>query len=182
MSRCCFFCLNTLTMLHLKQIWAHFIQWTCILVNFISPIGLMSAVFANGPGDWGSISGRVIPKTQKMVLDAAFLSPQHYKVRIKGKVAQSWEWSKCPPLHLGVVAIEKGAFGSPSTKVTNFTFYLHWQLICLFCKLWYFIWIFHQISTDNHLPQDKLYVYSYLSYYLSKYLKTRQVFSSCKSV
>ena len=29
-----------------------------------------------------------------------------------------------PSLHLGVVAIEKGAFGSPSTMVTNFTFYL----------------------------------------------------------
>ena len=28
-------------------------------------IGLMSRVFANGPGDWGSILGRVIPKTQK---------------------------------------------------------------------------------------------------------------------
>ena len=30
------------------------------------------------------------------------------------------EWH--PLLHLGVVAIEKGAFGSPSTKVANFTF------------------------------------------------------------
>ena len=28
---------------------------------------------------------------------------------------------KHPPLHCGVVAIEKGAFGSPSTKVANFT-------------------------------------------------------------
>ena len=28
-----------------------------------------------------------------------------------------------PPLHFGVVAIEKGTFGSPSTKVTNFTFF-----------------------------------------------------------
>ena len=27
-----------------------------------------------------------------------------------------------PPLHLGVVTIEKGAFGSASTKVANFTF------------------------------------------------------------
>ena len=27
-----------------------------------------------------------------------------------------------PPLHFGVIAIEKGAFGSPSTKVANFTF------------------------------------------------------------
>ena len=30
----------------------------------------------------------------------------------------------CPPLHLGVVAIERGAFGSPPTKVTNNTFLL----------------------------------------------------------
>ena len=45
-------------------------------------------VFANGPGDLGSIPGRVIPKTQKMVLDASLLNTQHYKVRIKGKVEQ----------------------------------------------------------------------------------------------
>ena len=45
-------------------------------------------VFANGPGDLGSIPGRVIPKTQKMVLDASLLNTQHCKVRIKGKVEQ----------------------------------------------------------------------------------------------
>ena len=48
-------------------------------------------VFANGPGDLGSIPGRVIPKTQKMVLDASLLNTQHYKVRIKGKVEPSRE-------------------------------------------------------------------------------------------
>ena len=32
-----------------------------------------------------SISRRVIPKTQKMVLDASLLNTQHYKVRIKAK-------------------------------------------------------------------------------------------------
>ena len=54
----------------------------------------MSRVFANGPGNQGSIPGRVRPKTQKsMVLDAALLNTQHYKVRIKGKVEQSREWS-----------------------------------------------------------------------------------------
>ena len=52
-------------------------------------IGQMSRVFANGPGDQGSIRGRVIPKTQKMVLDAALLSTQLYKVRIESKVEQS---------------------------------------------------------------------------------------------
>ena len=39
----------------------------------------MSRVFANGPGDRGSIPGRVIPKTQKMILDAALLSIQHLR-------------------------------------------------------------------------------------------------------
>ena len=57
----------------------------------------MSRVFANGPKDRGSVLGRVIPKTQKMVLDAALLRTQHYKVRIKGKVEKSREWSNALP-------------------------------------------------------------------------------------
>ena len=48
-------------------------------------IGLMSRGIASSLGDWCSIPSRVIPKTQKMVLDAALLNTQHYKVRIKGK-------------------------------------------------------------------------------------------------
>ena len=81
-------------------------------------------VFANGPANQGSITGRVIRKNQKMVLDASLLNTPHYKVWIKGKVEQSRERSSILRLHLDVVAIEKGAFGSPSTKVTNFT-YIH---------------------------------------------------------
>ena len=54
-------------------------------------IGLAVRVFANDPEDLGSVPGRVIPKTQKMVLDASLLNTQHYKVRIKGKVEQSRE-------------------------------------------------------------------------------------------
>ena len=46
----------------------------------------MGRVFANDPGDLGSIPGRVIPKTFKMVLDTSLLNTQQYKVRIKGKV------------------------------------------------------------------------------------------------
>ena len=38
--------------------------------------------------DQGSIPGRVILKTQKMVLDSTLLNTQHYKVRIRGKVEQ----------------------------------------------------------------------------------------------
>ena len=57
----------------------------------------MRRVFINGPEDQGSIPGRVIPKTQKMVLDAALLIIQHYKEGIKDKVEQSREWSSAPP-------------------------------------------------------------------------------------
>ena len=81
-------------------------------------------VFASGSGDLGSISGRVIPKNQKMTLDATLLNNPYYKVRIKGKVEQSRETSSALPLSLGVVAIKKGAFGSPSTTIANFTFTL----------------------------------------------------------
>ena len=49
----------------------------------------MSRAFANSLEDRGSIPGRVIVKTQKMVLDVALLNTQHYKVRIKDKVEQS---------------------------------------------------------------------------------------------
>ena len=45
----------------------------------------MSKVVANGLRDQGLIPGLVIPKTQKMVLDAVLLNTQHYKVRIKVK-------------------------------------------------------------------------------------------------
>ena len=54
----------------------------------------MVRVFANSPGDMGSIAGGVIPKTQKMVLDATLLNTQNYKVKIKGKVNQSRESSR----------------------------------------------------------------------------------------
>ena len=69
-------------------------KWQLRLIcKFELAIGLMSRVFANGPEDWGSIPGWVIPKTQKMVLDVALLNTQHYKVKIKGIVEQPWERS-----------------------------------------------------------------------------------------
>ena len=55
-------------------------------------------VFVNGPGDRGSITGRVIPKAlQKMVIDTSLLNTQDYKVRIKGKVEQSRKRSSTLP-------------------------------------------------------------------------------------
>ena len=89
-------------------------------------------VFANGPEDQGSIPGRVIPKTLKMVLDTSMLNTQHYKVRIKGKVA-----------------IEKGAFWSPSTTVTNFIFYLLY--LCIYIYTFMCVCACIYINPTNHI-------------------------------
>ena len=72
-------------------------QFQIMQFMFMEKIGPAVRVFANGPGDLGSIPGRVIPKTLKMVLDTTLLNTQHYKVRFKGKVEQSWEWSSALP-------------------------------------------------------------------------------------
>ena len=45
---------------------------------------MISRVFANGPVDLGSIQGRVIPKTLKMVLDTSLLNTQQYKGTYRG--------------------------------------------------------------------------------------------------
>ena len=50
-------------------------------------------VFANGPGDLGSIPGRVIPKTQKWYLMPPCLTLSIIRYAIKSKVDQSKERS-----------------------------------------------------------------------------------------
>ena len=69
-------------------------------INNLTSYICLHTVFANGPGDLGSIPGRVIPKTLKMELDTTLLNTQHYKVRFKGKVEQSREWSSALPYTL----------------------------------------------------------------------------------
>ena len=72
----------------------------------------VGSVFANGPGEVGSIPGRVIPKTLKMVLDTSLLNNQQYKVRIKGKVEQSGERSST----LHYTSVSKLLKGEPSSR------------------------------------------------------------------
>ena len=86
----------------------------------------MVRMFANGLGNRSSIPGRVTPKNQKMVSDAALLNTQHYKIMNKGK------WNNpgkgvAPSLHFGFVANEKGAFRSSLTtigQITNIYIYI----------------------------------------------------------
>ena len=77
----------------------------------------MSKVFAKGPDDKGSIPDQVIPKTPKMVLDAALLNMQNYKVRMKREVVQSREWSSVLPYTLVLQLLEWETSGPPTLRL-----------------------------------------------------------------
>ena len=81
----------------------------------------MVRVFANGPGNLGSIPGRVIPKTQK-ILDTSLLTLSiiRYVSRVKWSIPGK---GVAPSLQLGVEAIKKGAFRSPSDNGRQLYFY-----------------------------------------------------------
>ena len=67
----------------------------CYLLGYVF-IDLIIRVFASGPGNKGSFSGRIIPKIQKMGLDISLLKT-HHKVRFEGKVELSREKSSILP-------------------------------------------------------------------------------------
>ena len=77
------------------------------------PIGLVEGVFANGPGDRGTILIRVIRTTQKWYLIPSCLTLSI--IRYVSRVKWSNPGKGLAPFHyLGVVAIEGGAFGRPT--------------------------------------------------------------------
>ena len=84
----------------------------------------MGRVFANGSADRGSISGRVIPKTLKMVLDTSLLNTQQYWIRIKGKVEQSRERSSA----LLYNSESSGQLRSPTLLFNNLSISVFWYL------------------------------------------------------
>ena len=83
-----------------------------------------------------------------MVLDTSLLNTQHYKLRIKGSGAIQGKELR-PPLHLGVVVIEKGAFESTSPIVANFTYYYM-----------YTIYIYIYIYTLYYIYHRYIYIYN----------------------
>ena len=67
---------------------------------------MIARMFAIGPGDRGSITGRVLKKPQKLKLDDSMLNTQHYKLS-GAKQGKEYSLSR----HFRVIAIEKGTFG-----------------------------------------------------------------------
>ena len=100
----------------------------------------MSMVFTNGPGDLSSIPGRVKPKTQKMVLDTVLINTQHYKLRLKGKVDQSREWSSTLSCISVLYLLKREPSGHPRLKVANFT-YMQFNVNNLYTVKWFQAWL-----------------------------------------
>ena len=98
----CYIKSHVMILIYMKMYMLYIWKCTCYdhYIYEKPDIGLVVRVFADGLGDLGSIPGRVIPKTQKMVFDASLLNTQHYKVWIKGKVEQSRERSSAFPYTL----------------------------------------------------------------------------------
>ena len=79
----------------------------------------------------------------------------HHQARIKGKVEQS-----------SVVAIEKGAFRSPSTKVTNFTyFYLYIHI-----TVWRCVLVLYACINEHNDRKKGKYIYIHAH---THFMKTR---------
>ena len=103
-------------------IYIHLYLYICIYIYFIYVLCVLAKRVECSPMVQETvvlIPGQVIPKTLKKVLDTSLLNTQLYKVCIKGKVEQSRERSCSLLLHLSVVAIEKGAFWSPTLLTYN---------------------------------------------------------------
>ena len=150
-------------------------------------------MFANGPGDLGSIPGRVIPKTQKMVLDASLLNTQHYKVRIKGKVEQSREgvapsptpW--CSSYRKGSLWVTLDYGRQLYFIYIHLCMYIHQYIYiyiywCMYIHKWIYISAYIYISEYYiYIQENIIYIYIYFHGNQTKPIKWNAVSSRQRS-
>ena len=84
-------------------------------------------------GYLGSITGRAIPDTQKMILDSSLNYSHHYHVRIKSK-RSNLRKEVVPSIHTSVVAIEKVAFGRPIYIFFKYTSVSRHPIVSAWCR------------------------------------------------
>ena len=88
---------------------------------------IMARVFANCVGDQVQSQVDSYQRLKKWYLMAPYLTFSIIRYGSRVKWSNLGNGVVLSLLHLSVVAVEKGAFGSPSTMVTNFTLlYLYW--------------------------------------------------------
>ena len=112
---------------------------------------------------WDSIPDRVIPKTQKMVLDTFLLNTQHYKERIKGKVEQSRKRRSALPIHRSSRYWKRGDWGHlrlrSQTKVLSLNDIYTYIYIYLCMYVYIYIYIYHYL----HIY---IYIFTYIYIYI----------------
>ena len=128
----------------------------------------MGRVFANGPGDLGSIQGRIVPKILEIVLDTSLLNNIRYISRVK------WSNPGKGVAPSPTLTIEKGAFWLPSSTVANFTLWkwLYRPVLTLKEDI-QGVYFWHILSslgvcTDGCYSVDRLVSFSSRQYLLSR--------------
>ena len=105
-------------------------------------------MFANGPENWDLIPVRVLPKTQRKVLDAALLNTQHYNVKIEGKDEQSRERSSALSLTSMLWLLKKESSDCSRLRLPTlltFTYLFTHIYIYIYILLYNCYFIFFQI-------------------------------------
>ena len=141
----------------------HIYVYTCMI-----HVCLVGRVFTNGPGDLGSIPGRVKPKTLKMVLDTSLLNTHQYKVRIKGKVEQSRERSRALQYTSVQQLLKREPSGRPRLRLPTYIYiyiyiYIH-TLIPIVAHLYIYIYMYIHIH-----PYLFIYIYIYIYIHTHNY-------------
>ena len=139
-------------------------------------------MFANGPGDLGSVQGRVIPKTRKMVLDTALLNTQQYKVRINCKVGQSRERRSTFPYTSVLQLLKREPSDRPRLRSPTLLIYKPTYL-CTRVYIHTYTYKYKHINTHtltyiliysyihNHTcTHTRTYIHTYIHTYVYKYL------------
>ena len=129
--------------------------YCCMLLFFFQLKAVK--VFAKVLGDRGSIAGRVIPKTQKMLPDASLLNIKHYKVGIKSKVEPSRESSSAFPYIIFLYGFSVDYISVFSSVDYIFVYYFSKLYFCMvlswlhFCLLLQWIMFFMAIQWNIFL-------------------------------
>ena len=90
-------------------------------------------------------------------------------IRYVSRVKWSNPGKGCPSLHLGVVAMEKGAFGSPSTTVANFTYIYVYMYMYIWVYIYKYVYIYMCIYIHIYV-YIYLYIYMYMCLYIYIYI------------
>ena len=100
-----------------------------LLIGIIIDIGLMSWVLPIVRETGVQSQVKSYQRLKKMLLDAALLNIQHYKVQIKGKVEQSREWNSTLPYTSVKLLFKREPSGHPRLWSPTYHFFFHLLLI-----------------------------------------------------